>query len=129
MRSRTRATTNSGRLCSAPEQRLGDGLPPPAPGSDAVPAAGPWDRMAGGVLPRAARVSRPPILGVGGLRRRLRVQLGLGQLLGRAPAVPRMAVQIAYLCGARDAARAPDQLPARVLDRLPRWTLEEPVAG
>ena len=59
----------------------------------------------------------------------LRVRLGLGQLLGRAPALPRAAHPVARLRGARDGVRAPHQLPARVLDRVPRRALEEPPPG
>ena len=89
------------------EPRLGvegaDGLLSPSPGADAVPAARPRRAVAQHLLRRSPRIPRLPVAGVRQLRHRLLVLVGLGQLLGRAPELPRPVHSLARVRGNRDA--------------------------
>ena len=106
-----------------------DGVPAPPSEPDAVPAARAGAAVPGALLPRPARLSGVPVAAVRELRRRLRVRLGVGELLGRDPELPRPLHPLARVRRHRDAARALLGLSAGVLDRLPRRPLEEPAAA
>ena len=62
--------------------------------------------LPGRVLRRPARVPRLPVAAVGELRLRLRLHLGVGQLLARAPRLPRPVHPLARVRRHRDGARA-----------------------
>ena len=105
------------------------GLPAPAPGLT------PYLLLAPGLLWLALFFLVP--LGFLGnqsletrhVRLRLLVQLGLAQLLGRDHELPDAARPLVRVRGDRDRDRARSSLSARVLDRLPRRALEEPLAA
>ena len=78
------------------------GISPSSPESHAVPSARARAPLPRAVLHRPARLPRLPVTRVGELRRRLRLHMGVGQLLGCDPELPRSLHSLARVRRDRD---------------------------
>ena len=98
----------------------------PSSRADAVPAARAGAGLARGLLPRPARLPRLPVAAVGDLPE-LRVHLGVLELHRGDLGLPHAARPLVPVRGDRDDRGAPPRVSARLLDRVPRRAVAEPL--